>query len=196
MMDVPPLIMPAVPAGRMNGSDQPSLDTPASLRLRPWRPADARSLVDAFADPDIRRWHVNVADDEDEAQTWIESWGQRWQAETDASWAVVDAGSSALLGRVALRRIDLVNGEAECSYWVLPSARHHGVAAGATDRLVAWAFDELGLHRLTIVHSVANPASCAVAARIGFSLEGTMASAQLLVDGWHDTHLHARVSGH
>ena len=180
----------------MNGNDQPTLDSPASLHLRPWRPADARPLVDAFTDPEIRRWHVNVVDDEDEALKWIESWGQRWQAETDASWAVVDEGTGALLGRVALRRIDLVNGEAECSYWVLPSARHRGVAAGATDRMVVWAFDELGLHRLTIVHAVANTPSCAVAASIGFSLEGTMASAQLLTDGWHDTHLHARVNGH
>jgi [ribosomal protein S5]-alanine N-acetyltransferase len=196
MLDVPPLIMPAVPVGRMSGNDQPTLDTRASLHLRPWDPADARPLVGAFTDPDIRRWHVNVIDDEDEALQWIESWRQRWQTESDASWAVVDQGTGALLGRVALRRIDLVNGEAECSYWVLPAARHRGVASGATDRMVFWAFDELGLHRLTIVHSLANTASCAVAASIGFSLEGTMTSSQLLVDGWHDTHLHAKVNSH
>jgi ribosomal-protein-alanine N-acetyltransferase len=195
MMDVLPLVMPVVPAGRMAANAQPTLETTARLRLRPWHPTDARPLVDAFADPDIRRWHVNVVDNEEEALKWIESWGQRWRAETDASWAVVDEGSGTLLGRVALRRIDLVNGEAECSYWVLPSARQRGVAAGATDRMVTWAFDELGLHRLTIVHSVANTPSCRVAVSIGFPLEGTMASAQLLIDGWHDTHLHARVSG-
>lgn len=187
--------MPVVPAGRMAGQHQPSLETQASLRLRPWSPTDARPLVDAFTDPDIRRWHVNVVDDENEARRWIESWGQRWQSETDASWAVVDEGSGEVLGRVALRRIDLHNGQAECSYWVLPAARHRGVAAGATERMVTWALDELGLHRLTIVHSVANTSSCRVAAKVGFPLERTMASAQLLTDGWHDTHLHAKVSG-
>lgn len=192
---MPPLVMPVVPAGRMAEHHQPSLETQASLLLRPWSLADARPLVDAFADPDIRRWHVNVVDDEDEARRWIEIWGERWQAETDASWAVVDDGNGELLGRVALRRIDLQNGEAECSYWVLPPARRRGVAAGATERMVAWAVDELGLHRLTIVHSVANTPSCGVAVKVGFPLEGTMASAQLLTDGWHDTHLHAKVSG-
>jgi hypothetical protein len=71
----------------------------------------------------------------------------------------------------------------------------NGVATAATNRMAAWAFEDLGLHRLTIVHSVANERSCAVATKANFSLEGTLASAQLLVDGWHDVHLHARVNG-
>jgi RimJ/RimL family protein N-acetyltransferase len=53
---------------------------------------------------------------------------------------------------------------------------------------------ELGIHRLTIVHSLANDRSCRVAQKAGFALEGTMTSQQLLVDGWHDTHLHARTT--
>ncbi|MEW2435901.1 GNAT family protein [Streptomyces caniferus] len=40
---------------------------------------------------------------------------------------------------------------------------------------------------------MANPASCRVATKAGFRLEGTMRSALLHADGWHDEHLHARV---
>src|SRR4051812_9877029 len=57
-----------------------------------------------------------------------------------------------------------------------------------------WAIDELGLHRLTLVHAVANAASCRVAQKCDFLLEGTMRSHQLLADGWHDTPLHAWVA--
>jgi RimJ/RimL family protein N-acetyltransferase len=178
----------------MAGIEQPSLAAPGSLLLRPWVAADARSVALAFTDPDIRRWHVNVVEDENEAQAWIANWTERWERETDASWAVVDAPSGTLVGRVALRRIDLAGGEGECSYWVLPGARRGGVATTATNRLVAWAFEDLGLHRLTIIHSVANERSCAVALKAGFLLEGTLARAQLLVDGWHDVHLHAKVN--
>lgn len=53
----------------------------------------------------------------------------------------------------------------------------------------------LGLQRLRLTHSVENPASCRVAERAGFALEGTMRSALLHEDGWHDEHLHARVRG-
>jgi RimJ/RimL family protein N-acetyltransferase len=34
-----------------------------------------------------------------------------------------------------------------------------------------------------------------VAAKAGFTAEGTLRSALLHADGWHDMHLHARVQG-
>jgi RimJ/RimL family protein N-acetyltransferase len=39
---------------------------------------------------------------------------------------------------------------------------------------------------------VANTASCRVAGKAGFRLEGTLRSALLHTDGWHDMHLHGR----
>jgi RimJ/RimL family protein N-acetyltransferase len=41
---------------------------------------------------------------------------------------------------------------------------------------------------------VQNEISCRVAVRVGFPLEGTMRSALLHDDGWHDMHVHARVA--
>lgn len=45
------------------------------------------------------------------------------------------------------------------------------------------------------MHAVRNEASCRVAIKTGFVLEGTKRSAVLHPDGWHDMHLHARVRG-
>jgi len=70
-----------------------------------------------------------------------------------------------------------------------------GVAARATTTLTRWALDEIGLHRLELLHATANGASCKVAAKAGFVLEGTKRSAGWHQDGWHDMHLHARVQG-
>ena len=120
---MPSLVAPVVPADSMARYDRPSLSAVGSLRLRPWLAQDAPALVLAFSDPDIRRWHVNVVDNYEEASEWIASWGRRWHAETDACWAVVDEASGKLRGRVALRGIDFRDGTAECSYWVLPEAR-------------------------------------------------------------------------
>ncbi|WP_328994873.1 GNAT family N-acetyltransferase [Kribbella sp. NBC_01245] len=98
--------------------------------------------------------------------------------------------------RAATRRtdIDLKGGSAEIVYWVLPALRGAGVVVEATKRVTRWALDDLGLHRLRLCHSVANPASCRVAAKTGYVLEGTMRSALLHADGWHDQHLHALIS--
>ncbi|WP_370192107.1 GNAT family N-acetyltransferase [Streptacidiphilus sp. MAP5-52] len=76
-----------------------------------------------------------------------------------------------------------------------PVARGAGVALEAVRRAADWAMNELGLHRLRLCHSVANPASCRVAEKAGYTFEGTMRSALLHADRWHDQHLHALVRG-
>jgi len=80
------------------------------------------------------------------------------------------------------------------SRWVLPVARGRGVASHALQEITRWAFDDLGLHRLELEHSTHNEASCRVAARGGYELEGTMRHQGLHLDGWHDTHLHAALA--
>jgi RimJ/RimL family protein N-acetyltransferase len=119
---------------------------------------------------------------------------ERWRAETGAVWAVARPGAAAT-GLIGWNDIDLAGGSAEIVYWVLPEARGGGIVVEATRRLSRWALDELGLHRLRLCHSVANPASCRVAEKAGYLLEGTMRGALLHADGWHDQHLHALVRG-
>jgi RimJ/RimL family protein N-acetyltransferase len=99
-----------------------------------------------------------------------------------------------MVGQVALRRISLDFGQGQITYWVLPASRRMGVATRAVTEVSRWAFEELGLHRLEIHHSVANPWSCRVAEKVGFALDGTMRSALLHEDGWHDMHVHARIA--
>jgi ribosomal-protein-alanine N-acetyltransferase len=192
---MPDLVAPVVPAGRMREREQPVLRAGGELTLRPWRPADAEQVMTAYADPAIQRWNLQILASMKEAQAWIAQWQERWRAETDGCWAVTRGSTAEVLGRVALRKVSLSGGRAQCTYWVLPAARGRGVAASATAELARWALDDLGLHRLEIMHSVANPPSCRVASKAGFTLEGTLRSALLHPDGWHDVHLHARLRG-
>ncbi len=76
---------------------------------------------------------------------------------------------------------------------MLPEARGTGTAPRAVEAVAAWAF-ALGLHRLTLQHSVHNQASCRAAGKLGFAYEGTARSAHLHADGWHDVHVHARAA--
>jgi RimJ/RimL family protein N-acetyltransferase len=191
---MPYLVSPVVPAGRMRDLGQPVLRAAGGLVLRPWRAADAPVVLEAYRDPAIQQWNLRAFGSLEEAGDWIGQWGGRWRAERDGCWAVTD-GAGAVLGRVALREIRLADGVAECTYWVLPAARGRGVATSATVAVARWAVDELGLHRLFLLHSTANPASCRVAAKAGFALEGTLRSAMRHPDGWHDMHLHGLVPG-
>jgi RimJ/RimL family protein N-acetyltransferase len=174
---------------------QPQIDA-GDVRLRPWRPADRPAVVAAYADPAIRRWHCRTMTDE-EARDWIDAWPGRWRDETGAGWAVADAGGAAdadgVVGQISLRRLDLAEGLAEVSYWVLPAARGRRVAPRALAAVAAWSFATLGLHRVEALHSTANPASCRVAERAGFVAEGTRRLEARHTDGWHDMHAHARL---
>lgn len=197
---------PALPAGWMRSLRPPTIDVDGRLELRPWHAGHAPAVRAAFTCPEIQRWHVRRMDGDDEAKAWIASWAAQWADESGASWAVLDTAGSGtagtdssggcepvVLGQVGLRAVSLAEAQAHVSYWVLPTARGAGVAGRALSALTRWAFDALRLHRLVLLHSVGNQASCRVAGRAGYAAEGTMRGAGLHTDGWHDMHLHARV---
>ncbi|MCX5386776.1 GNAT family N-acetyltransferase [Streptomyces sp. NBC_00083] len=188
-------IPPVVPAGRMARHPQPALVLPGGRELRPWRESDADVLVASCLDPAIAQWNRPEPLSRGAAREKIARWGHRWTEEAAAIWAISRRDDDRPVGLIGVGDLDLRGGSGELLYWLLPSGRGEGAALDATLRVSRWALDELGLHRLRITHSVRNPASCQVARRAGFTLEGTMRSALLHADGWHDEHLHARVAG-
>lgn len=159
--------------------------------LRPWLMSDTSAIIAAYRDPDIQRWHVRSMHDE-EASDWVLAQRARWTSESGAGWAI-DIGG-VVVGRVGLRALDLAVGYGEAAYWVLPQARGRGVATRALLAVTGWTFTQVGLHRIELEHSTRNEASCRVAAKAGYAVEGTKLSSALHADGWHDMHLHARVN--
>lgn len=179
-----------MPPGWLSRGPQPIL-AHAGLTLRPWVRADAPELARAYADPEIHRWHcrsLSLA----EAESWVAHEAERWQRDLGSSWAITQDRS--LCGRVGIGGVRLDEGLAGVTYWVLPTARRRGVATNALTAVVNWAFDTAGFHRLELDHSTSNAASCHVAVKAGFTLEGTKRAQAKHLDGWHDMHAHAIVA--
>ena len=191
---MPSLIEPVVAAGTLATRPQPVIDG-YGLRLRPWRDADVPALIAGYADPEIGQWHARTLADEHEARTWLAERERGRERESAVDWAIVDAADeSTVLGRAGLNEIDLAEGVGEVAYSVLPEHRGHGVATRGTCALADWAFDELGLHRLGLLHSTRNEGSCRVAELALFRHEGTLREDVLHGDGWHDMHVHGRLA--
>jgi len=190
---MPSLVTSTVPAGSLAARSQPTLTADDRTLLRPWSLGDAKAVMDAFQDEAIQRWHVRRADSLSEAREWIAGWLGDWARETGAHWAVVEAETDVLLGRVALKHLQFADGTAEVAYWTVPAARGKGVAPRAVNAMASWAFDVAGFHRLDLEHAVGNAASCRVADKTGFAAEGVRRSAWLQADGRHDVHAHARL---
>lgn len=190
---MPSLTTHVIAATAVTSRSQPVISA-EGLVLRPWDLADAPAVLDAFSDPDIQRWHVRAASSLEEVNNWIASWVADRSAGRHAHWAVTDTAANKLLGRASIKNLEFDSGQGGLAYWTVPDCRRHGVATRAINALSQWAFQEIGFHRLALTHSVHNTASCRTAVGTGFVLEGIQRRAGLHRDGWHDMHLHARLS--
>ncbi|WP_406455884.1 GNAT family N-acetyltransferase [Streptomyces sp. NBC_01622] len=183
---------PVIVSGLLGGSPQPELPVAGGLLLRPWEEWDAPAFLSAYQDGEIRRWHTRRPTSETQVREWFDTYRQDWKREQGGHWAITRGGDE-VLGRTVLRGLDFDDGTAVVAYWVLPAARDAGVASRGLAALSTWALDEIGFHRLELDHSTRNHASCRVATKSGYLLEGTKRSAAVHDDGRHDMHLHARI---
>jgi ribosomal-protein-serine acetyltransferase len=76
------------------------------------------------------------------------------------------------VGSIGLRVVDDA-GEAEVGYWISADAQGRGLITRATEAVIRFAFEDLGLNRVVILCAVENTRSRAVPERLGFTIEGT-----------------------
>ena len=101
-----------------------------------------------------------------EAQSFLDKADARWASGEQATFAIVDTTHGHLLGGVDVGEIDGSTGDV--GYWLAVDARGRGIASRAVRLVCGWAFDALGLERLTLLAEPANDASQRVAERCGF----------------------------
>ncbi|MET8975633.1 GNAT family N-acetyltransferase [Streptomyces sp. NPDC004539] len=146
---------------------------PASaLSLRPWQPSDAPALIPLAQDAALRHWTSLDIHDESDAVRWIAEQERGWTTGTRLAFAVVTPQGQPL-GHAVLKHPDAV--AAEIGYWTAAAARGRGVASNALRTLTSWAFREYeALERLELIHQTDNAASCRVAEKCGYGLEGVL----------------------
>lgn len=179
----------------MTGLDLPAVAPELhadGVLLSPWEDRDLPAIVE-LADEVGRRWSRSLHD----VRT-VED-ARRWLVERSGpgrvDWAVRDPATRALVGRTSLLRFQDSPPSAEIGYGVHPHHRRRGVAAAAVAAVAGHAFGELGLRRIELLHDIGNTASCAVATRSGFALEGVERQALGYPDGRvGDQHRHARLA--
>jgi RimJ/RimL family protein N-acetyltransferase len=171
---------------------EPAVLRADGLVLRPPVDTDAQAALRMLMDPDVVLWMPADVHDLDTAQGWCRS-SADWDGH--ATFVIVDH-REALLGNITLVNIDVEQATAEIGYRVAPWARNRGVATDALELVTDWAFEATALRRITLFHSVANPASCRVATKCRYPMEGTLRSAMVAGDGQrYDLHVHGRLSG-
>jgi RimJ/RimL family protein N-acetyltransferase len=154
------------------------LDVPVleadGLRLRPWRDADVPRIVEACRDERTQHWLGRMPDpyQEADARAWLEHQNENRATGQGVQWAVVEPEDDRALA--AIGYFDLVpEVELEIGYWAHPDARGRGVVSRAMAEVVRYAFDDLGVRRVTAGAASGNAASRHVIEANGLRSWGT-----------------------
>jgi ribosomal-protein-alanine N-acetyltransferase len=150
------------------------LDPPDSLAdgavsLRPLDERDLGAIERALEDTEIQRWFDDRGFSADDL---LDRSRLGWQQSESANFAVVDRDRC--IGSIWLN-IGL-SGRASVGYWLLAEARGKGLASHAVRLITRWAFEELGMQRVSLLADPRNEASLRVAERAGFTREGVLRS--------------------
>ncbi|MBB5939633.1 GNAT family N-acetyltransferase [Streptomyces zagrosensis] len=167
------------------------------LLLRPWEEEDLRAIQCGIADPEYLRWSaVNApAASPNGARDFLHTRTEGWRRGDMTSFAITDLETFEVLGSVYAGTIDFAHRSGRVGYWVLPEARGRRVAARGLEAMTRWLFQDVGLHRLELGHAVGNDASCRVADRCAYRVEGIFRGAMFdLTETPRDIHIHARLA--
>ncbi|WP_411081387.1 GNAT family N-acetyltransferase [Streptomyces sp. cmx-18-6] len=129
--------------------------TAPPLLLRPWCEQDVTALVDAYRDPDLRRWAQAPMESEDD--------GLRWVRDQERGWATGDRFGFAVLEAAFLEATSLEATVLEGP--VLEGAALEGAVLGAT---ALGAGTDTALHRLVGNVVLKDVASGKPSAEVGY----------------------------
>lgn len=160
------------------------------LRLRLLRASDAELLFPLLADSELSRWmtwppHESIAD----TRAYLHEVETAFAAGTSLQWAIFEGDTfCGVIDLDAIRRTRFAVrlDTAELAYWLAPAARGRGIATAAARAVLAHAFGQLGLHKITTGCFAENKASRRVLERVGFRLVGTEEQHYFKEGGWHD----------
>lgn len=109
-----------------------------------------------------------------DARAFTERAARFWTEGSSAAFVIARAPGGESLGVIQLHLSAADPGLAKVGYWLRRQAHGHGTATTAARLVAGWAFDELGIKRLSLQTAPENAASQRVAERAGFTCEGCL----------------------
>jgi RimJ/RimL family protein N-acetyltransferase len=153
-------------------NEQPTLTT-ERLTLRPFIADDAFDVEQLAGMREIADTTLNIPHPypHGAAAEWINTHRPAWNEGSNVTFAIVDNATGRLVGAISLM-IKREHRRAELGYWIALKLWNRGYATEASQRLIDFGFEVLGLHRIESRHFLRNPASGRVMKKVGMQPEG------------------------
>ncbi len=117
-----------------------------------------------------------------------------WDAGRALRFTIRERATRLLVGIVGLEACVHLHRSSELGYWLRRDATGRGLMTEASLRVVDFAFESLGMHRVRVAAATDNHASLAVISRLGFRFEGIARQAEYVHHRWLDHAVFARLA--
>jgi [ribosomal protein S5]-alanine N-acetyltransferase len=170
----------------------PTLETPRLL-LREFEQASWLAVQQYAADPEVVRYLTWGPNTEEETRTFLARTlaAQQSQPRLDFELAVILKGERRLIGGCRLHLSSLPHRQATLGYGLERAAWRQGYATEAALAMLAFGFEQVGLHRIFAICDPANTGSARVLEKIGMHYEGHLREHLWVKGHWRDSLLYA-----
>jgi RimJ/RimL family protein N-acetyltransferase len=169
------------------------LATPRLL-LKEISAADLNDIHALHSIPEVDEYNtLGLPESIDETRTLLNEWLQKQQSTPRMAYTYTMriAESGDFIGLIALNILRPKFRNAEVWYKILPSAWGKGFTTEALNRLLNYAFCDLGLHRIEAGCAVGNIGSIKVLEKVGFTREGSKRKVLPIRGKWIDNYFYA-----
>jgi RimJ/RimL family protein N-acetyltransferase len=163
------------------------------LRIRRFKDSDLVPFMAYRNDPEVAHYQSWDSCDEQEARAFIREAGSA-QPGVPGEWfgfTIESKETQDLIGECALRVDEEEPYRAEIGFTLAREHQGKGFASEAISRLLDYAFNALGLHRVVAIADCRNVPSVALLERVGMRREGQFLENVWFKGGWADEYLYA-----
>ncbi|HLV98946.1 MAG TPA: GNAT family protein [Ktedonobacterales bacterium] len=166
----------------------PSLTT-KRLLLRQLRPDDAEALFPTLSDEQVTMFYGHEPQRSiSETYELINQIQARYDRREAIRWGVTLPGDDRVIGTCSLHHFDPGFHRAEIGYELNRALWGQGLMAEAASAVLAYAFRDLGLHRVEAIIDIRNERSKGLLLKLGFTYEGNLRGRYAFRGGFDDEH--------
>ena len=150
----------------------PVLET-ERLTLRRCTESDIPEFYRLASNPNVTAWiNWEAHKSADETAEFVKTLTEADENGTCMTWAICDKETDKFMGLISFVRVKEKSFSAEAGYWIGEEYWNKGYTTEAMNKVIEYAFNTLGIHRITAGHCVDNLPSARVMIKAGMKFEG------------------------
>lgn len=166
----------------------PSIET-ERLILRQITTRDAEALFAFFSDEEVIDLSEKRHTSREDSQAFIRQLQEWYERHENVEWGITHKGDDFLIGTCGFYAFDEGFYRADIGYELRKASWRQGIMSEALTAILAFAFTEIGLHRIDAVVYEWNKRSQGILRKLGFVHEGTLRQRYFFQDHfWDELH--------